>query len=97
MKLDAYRSCSFSEKREVLETFWRSRPAGSAKVERAATEYGPWAVALLVIIMLELIVLLVVTISLGYLAGWIVLVPGLLAGFGLVKAVDRSRNLAAQA
>jgi uncharacterized integral membrane protein len=93
VKLDAYKSCSFSEKRQVLETFWRARPAQSTKVASAATQYGPWAVALLVIIMLELVVLLIATVSLGYPAGWFALIPGALAAFGLVKAVERSRAL----
>ncbi len=95
MKLDAYKSCSFSEKRQVLETFWRARPAESTKVASAATQYGPWAVVLLIVIVLELVVVLVASVSLGYLAGWFALIPVALAAFGLVKAVERSRALGA--
>lgn len=53
MRLDAYRACSWSEKRVVLDAFWRRR--ASAPVSLAAVyQYGWWAVLSLTVIVLEL-------------------------------------------
>ena len=97
MSLNAYQACSFSEKRQVLSVFWQSKPSPSDKVERAAAQYGPWAVGLLAVIVLELLILLIVLVAMGHPVGWIAVVPGALAMFGLWRAVVRSRALAATA
>lgn len=54
MGLATYNSCSFSEKRAVLRTFWSGHPHDSEKINRAAREYGPYALWLIVIITVEL-------------------------------------------
>lgn len=71
MKLDVYRSCSFREKREVLDAFWRTKGASSPRIEEAARQYGPYAVVSLVVIALELAVVLAVSIDRGLAIAWI--------------------------
>jgi hypothetical protein len=97
MELDAYRSCSFAEKRQVLSVFWRSEPAPTSKIDAAAVQYGPWAVGFLIVIVLELLVLLLITVLAGHPAGWLALLPGALALFGLWRAIGRTRTLHSRA
>jgi len=57
MKLDVYRSCSWKEKRQVLESFWRRGVEVPERIEVAAGQYGPWAVLCLAIVAVELVAL----------------------------------------
>jgi len=57
MALNTYRSCTFSEKRAVLRVFWSGRPDGSARINRAAGEYAPYALSLIATIGVELLVI----------------------------------------
>ncbi len=52
-----YKSCSFTEKRAVLRTFWSGRADESDKVMGAAREYGPYALGLVTVITFELVVI----------------------------------------
>lgn len=89
MKLDVYRSCSFSEKREVLGTFWRGQAPASEKIAHGAEQYGPWALLALIVIALELVALLVFVVVHGHPAGWFLLLPGLLVGWGIWISLTR--------
>jgi hypothetical protein len=71
MRLDVYRSCSWSEKREVLEVFWRSGNHASAKIDQAALQYGPLAILSLVVVVVELALIAGVTLGRGYAWGWL--------------------------
>jgi hypothetical protein len=53
VRLDAYRACSWREKRVVLDAFWRRRASAPAPPV-AVYQYGWWAVASLSVIVLEL-------------------------------------------
>ena len=93
MKLDVYRSCTWREKREVLDAFWRTRPHDSAKIVGAALQYGPWAVLSLVIVAAELAVVVGVAADRGYALGW---PAGAVLGFTLWSlgwATRRTREL----
>ncbi len=68
MALTTYNSCSFSEKRDVLRTFWSTRLHESDKINVAAREYGPYALALVVIIAVELIIISALLVDLA--SGW---------------------------
>jgi len=57
MKLDVYRSCSWAEKRQVLEAFWRRGTGTPERIRAAACQYGPWAVLCLAIVAVELVAL----------------------------------------
>ena len=53
VKLDVYRSCSWSEKRRVLEVFWRRDVVASERITDAALQYGPWALLCCVVLAVE--------------------------------------------
>jgi hypothetical protein len=53
VELDVYRSCSRSEKRQVLEVFWRRNTVATERTVQAALQYGPWAVLCCVVLALE--------------------------------------------
>ena len=57
MGLATYNKCTFSEKRDVLRTFWSARPHESEMINEAASEYGPYALWLVVIITVELAII----------------------------------------
>jgi uncharacterized Tic20 family protein len=68
VRLITYNSCTFNEKRAVLRTFWSGRADESEKINLAAREYGPYALALVVIISLELII--IATLLIARANGW---------------------------
>jgi uncharacterized membrane protein YcjF (UPF0283 family) len=53
VELDVYRSCSRSEKRQVLEVFWHRDAVATERILLAAIQYGPWAVLCCVVLALE--------------------------------------------
>lgn len=57
VRLAAYRRCTFREKRDVLRVFWSRREAASDLVGAAAREYGPYAMAMVTVIAVELAVI----------------------------------------
>jgi hypothetical protein len=57
VRLATYQSCSFSEKRAVLRAFWSNREDESDKVNLAAREYGPYALAMVAVIAMEFAVI----------------------------------------
>jgi hypothetical protein len=63
VRLDVYRSCSRSEKREVLEVFWRRDVAAPERITDAALEYGPWALLCCVVLAAEPIPVLALSIG----------------------------------
>ena len=66
-----YRSCSWREKREVLDAFWRNKDQPSDRINQAALEYGPYAVAALVVIVLELVPVMIFTVERGNAFAWL--------------------------
>ena len=74
VKLDVYRSCTRQEKREVLETFWRSGVTPSARIHEAAFQYGPVAVICLFAVALELALVIFVSIQRAVVVGWLAVV-----------------------
>ncbi len=52
--LTTYRRCTFSEKRAVLRVFWSRRACDNDTVNEAAREYGPYALAMVGVIAVEL-------------------------------------------
>ena len=61
--LDVYRSCSRSEKREVLEVFWRRDVVASERITDAALQYGPWALLCCVVLAAEPIPVLALSVG----------------------------------
>src|SRR6202041_3053677 len=71
MKLDVYRSCSRHEKRQVLEAFWHTHVESSTRIRKAAIQYGPYAVACLVAVAAELVVVIVASAHRAFVITWI--------------------------
>jgi hypothetical protein len=93
MKLDVYRSCNWREKRQVLEAFWSSRVESTGRIHEAAVQYAPYAVASLVIVALELVVVFIAALSRVAVISWIALVVEAVVIASLWWAVLRSRAL----
>lgn len=93
MKLDVYRSCSRHEKRQVLEAFWRSGVEPSTRIHEAATQYGPYAVACLVAVAAELVVVIVASAHRALVISWVAGVVEVVVVLSLGWAVVRSRAL----
>lgn len=60
VNIDVYRGCTFKEKRDVLNVFWRTNVEATSRIMEAAVQYGFYAVICLVVVMLELALILVV-------------------------------------
>lgn len=58
MNVDVYRSCSWREKRDVLNVFWSTNVEASSRMVEAAVQYGYYAIISLVVVMLELALIL---------------------------------------
>ena len=93
MQLDVYRSCSRQEKREVLNTFWRSSSHESSRINEAALQYGPYAAACLFVIILEVVPLLAVSIRRGYAWSWLAVALEAVTVLSLWWSVVRLRAL----
>jgi hypothetical protein len=63
VKIDVYRGCSFKEKRDVLNVFWRTNVETTSQIREAAVQYGFYAVICLVVLVLEVTLLLVVALN----------------------------------
>lgn len=96
VKLDVYRSCTRQEKREVLETFWRTGVAPSARIHEAAFQYGPFAVICLFAVALELALVIFVSIQRAVVVGWLAVVFEAIVLVSLWWSVIRWRAIRGQ-
>jgi hypothetical protein len=53
VKVDVYRSCSWREKRDVLNVFWRTNVDASSRIIEASVQYGYYAVICMAVVMVE--------------------------------------------
>ena len=95
MKLDVYRSCSWREKRLVLETFWHRGRLGTEKVTEAAAQYGPWAVIALVVLAVELVPFIVLGLLHSPVIGVAAILVEVITLLSLWLAVIRTSDLRA--
>jgi hypothetical protein len=63
VNIDVYRSCTWREKRDVLNVFWRTNVETTSRIIEAAVQYGYYAVICLVVVMLEVAVIFAATIN----------------------------------
>ena len=63
MNIKVYRGCSFKEKRDVLNVFWRTNVDTTARIGEAAVEYGYYAIICMVVVILEVALILVVALN----------------------------------
>lgn len=93
MKLDVYRSCSWAEKRRVLEVFWRRDVLGSERITEAALQYGPWAVLCCLVLAIEPLPVLVLAIGRSPALAWSALAIEVLVVAALVLSLARFSSL----
>jgi hypothetical protein len=60
VNIDVYRSCTFKEKRDVLNVFWRANVDTTTRIREAAVQYGYYAVICLIVVIMELALILAV-------------------------------------
>jgi hypothetical protein len=96
MRLDVYRSCSRTEKRDVLDAFWRSGVNPSARIRDAAFQYGPYAVLCLAAVALELAFVVYVSIERAMVVGVIAALLEAVTALSLFWAIVRYRSLRRQ-
>jgi hypothetical protein len=96
MNLDVYRGCSFKEKRDVLNAFWRSGVEATPRITEAAVQYGYYTVILLGVIVVELALILVVAVSHGSIVAWFTALGELFVLWSTWWAVKRYRTLKTQ-
>jgi len=58
VNIDVYRSCTWMEKRDVLNVFWRTNVDATSRIVVAAAQYGYYAVISLVVVMAEVALIL---------------------------------------
>lgn len=63
MRLDVYRSCTWREKRDVLNAFWRTNADPTPRISEAALQYGFYAVICLAVIVLEMAIVIAVSVG----------------------------------
>ncbi|MGD0853873.1 MAG: hypothetical protein ABSA07_11045 [Acidimicrobiales bacterium] len=63
MNVDVYRSCSWREKRDVLNVFWSTNVEASLRIVEASVQYGYYAIISLVVVILELALILAVSLD----------------------------------
>jgi len=63
VNIDIYRACTWQEKRDVLNVFWRTNVETTPRIREAAVQYGYYAVICLAVVMLELALIVVVGID----------------------------------
>ena len=71
MNIDVYRGCTWKEKRDVLNVFWRRNVETTTRIGEAAVQYGYYAIICLAVVILELALILAVAIDHGSFVWWI--------------------------
>jgi len=97
VNLEVYRSCSWREKREVLNAFWRSGVDAPHKIAQAALEYGRYCVVCMYVVAIELALIAVAGIVRGSYLGWTAVVVEAFVGYWTWWSVVRLRALKASA
>jgi hypothetical protein len=63
VNINVYRSCTWREKRDVLNVFWRTNVEATSRIVEAAVQYGFYAVICLPIVMAEVALIFGVSLS----------------------------------
>ena len=77
----------------MLEAFWHSHVQSSTRIRAAAVQYGPYAVACLIAVAAELVVVIVASAHRAFVISWIAVVVEVAVVLSLWWAVVRSRAL----
>ena len=93
MNIDVYRSCSFKEKRDVLNVFWRTNVETTTRIREAAVQYGYYAVICLIVVTAELALILVVALMRNTFVAGIAAAAELFMFWSTWWAIKRYRDL----
>ncbi len=93
MNLNVYHGCSWREKRDVLNVFWRTDVEANSDVVDAAVQYGYYAVICLVVVMAELAVILAVALDHNALIAAVTVLAEVFMIWSTWWAVKRYRSL----
>lgn len=93
VNIDVYRGCTFKEKRDVLNVFWRTNVHATTRIGEAAVQYGYYAVICLVVVMLELALIMAVGLNHGSFVAWLAAVAELFMIWSTWWAIKRYRLL----
>ena len=63
MNIDVYRGCTFKEKRDVLNVFWRTNVDATTRIGEAAVQYGYYAVICLAVVVVEVALIMAVALN----------------------------------
>jgi len=96
VNIDVYRSCSWREKRDVLNVFWQTDVETTTRVREAAAQYGYYAVIALVVVMLEIALFFVVGIEHNTVVAGLSAAAELFMVWATWWAIKRFRSLRSQ-
>jgi hypothetical protein len=96
VNIDVYRSCTWKEKRDVLNVFWRTNVEATSRVGEAAVQYGYFAIICLAIVIVELAVILGVALDRNALVAALALLGELFMFWSTWWAARRYRVLKSQ-
>jgi hypothetical protein len=96
MNIAVYRSCTWKEKRGVLNVFWRTNVEASSYVVEAAVQYGYYAIVSLVVVMLELALILAVALDRNALVAALTVLAEIFIIWSTWWAIKRYRVLKSQ-
>jgi hypothetical protein len=63
VNIDVYRGCTFKEKRDVLNVFWRTNVDATTRIGEAAVQYGYYAVICLAVVVVEVALIMAVALN----------------------------------
>jgi hypothetical protein len=93
VKIDVYRSCTWREKRDVLNVFWRTNIEASSRIVEASVQYGYYAIVCLVVVMAEVAFILGVALDRNAFVAAITVLAELFMVWSTWWAVKRYRVL----
>jgi hypothetical protein len=96
VNIDVYRGCTFKEKRDVLNVFWRGNVEATTRIREAAVQYGYYALICLAVVMLELALILVVALNHSSFVAWLAALAELFMMWSTWWALKRYRLLKSQ-
>jgi hypothetical protein len=93
VNITVYRSCSWREKRDVLNVFWSSNVEASSRMVEASVQYGYYAIVSLFVVILELALIFVVALDRNALVAALTILAEVFTIWSTWWAVKRYRIL----
>jgi len=96
VNIDVYRGCTWKEKRDVLNVFWRSNVETTTRIGEAAVQYGYYALICLAVVMVELGLILIVALNHSSFVAWLAAIAEIFMIWSTWWAFMRYRLLKSQ-